>query len=148
MTNQTNDDDASNPWIVDHASENGQWIVVRVAKEVPETVDVNDYPEWACVHWTVQSHREDLMPNGKEMDLMDDFEDLINEHDCDLGWFMYSITGNLRKEWVWYVKNGEDFISAVEEAASQLGDLPIKVGFAKANNWEKYHSILAAMSTN
>ena len=33
------------PWLVCNADENGQWIVVRISKEIPSEINIDEYPE-------------------------------------------------------------------------------------------------------
>ena len=135
-----------NPWLVANADERGKWVVVRIAKEMPAGVVMEDYPEYACIHWEVQSNTPDLMPAADEMDQMDSFEERISEHDGKLGWLMYCITGNMRKDWVWYVRDGNAFLNAVKSAASCFEAYPIQVGLAKANGWTHYRDLLESIS--
>lgn len=136
----------NDPWLVRNVNENGHWTVLRISKEIPEGIKIKDFPEYACIYWSIQTPNKDFMPSKEELDLMYDFEDIINKYDGKLGWLMYSITGNQRKEWVWYVKEGKKFIEMVEKTASSLNIHSIKVGLAKADNWSKYRGLLKAVS--
>jgi hypothetical protein len=83
------------------------------------------------------------MPTPECLDTMLEMEELLHELEGDpIGFMMFSVTGNGRKEWVWYVKDQDTFIEGLNRCLGGHEAFPIEIESAPAGNWDTYEDII------
>jgi hypothetical protein len=71
-------------------------------------------------------------------------EDLLHEMDGpDVGFMMFAVTGNSRKEWIWYVHDQTTFLDGLNRHLAGQEPFPIEIEVAPANGWASYNDIAA-----
>jgi hypothetical protein len=59
----------------------------------------------------------------------------------EMGFMMFSVTGNMRKEWIWYVKGDTEFLKRLNERLAAHQRFPIEIETAPACGWASYEEI-------
>jgi hypothetical protein len=116
--------------------------MIRARGEIPPGIVTADYPMLVNLYWRVAEPSQSGMPSAEELDRMLLMDDLLNEMDGpEIGFMMFSVTGNMRKEWIWYVKSDVEFLRSLNECLSGQQRFPIQVEVAPAQGWESYAEI-------
>lgn len=105
------------------------------------------YIKMMTLVWNYNVTNDSMLPNEfqiEEMKLVE--ERLANDLESDVQAVLaFSITGNGRKEWVWYSTDIEETRSRVKEALAAFNELPIEMSDEHDPKWIAYFEILDAI---
>lgn len=92
------------PWSTSVGSENGQTVIVRTRSGPPAAWPAERYSGSVELLWPYDGSQTNGMPSTETNTAMTEFEDAAAALETpDLGLLGLCITGNGRREWVWYV---------------------------------------------
>ena len=132
-------------WTILEYEEDSQPVMIRLRGEIPPGVNTDHYPTLVNIYWAYESSPSG-MPGEEEMARMHELDDLLNENDgAQIGFMMFSVTGNGRKEWIWYIRNADQFIAAVNESLQDLPLFPIEIEATDAADWTAYWDLINAL---
>jgi hypothetical protein len=140
MSSPTDDRD---PWFIAEAEEEGLPLLFRVRELTPAGVEPKKYPFLISVLWKFE-HSGTGMPADEVMDQMNDFEDRLDALEGPaIGYMMVSITGNGRKEWLWYVADRSRYMSGVNRVLSASPvHYPVDFEASSDPTWETFRAFI------
>ena len=119
----------ANDWALSVGEENGETVVVRTRNRPPAGLDPNAYPHSVELIWRFDGAGTSGMPSPEVHQLLIDCEGLLHVLERSaIGMLGLSITGNGRREWVWYVSDPGLFSRQVEDLVKASGrSFPLEV---------------------
>jgi hypothetical protein len=116
-------------WALGTGQEAGHPLVVRTRTRAPKGVIPANYPASVEIVWRYDGDARDGMPTLELAAQMDECDEMLHKLEGPAnGILAVAITGNNRREWIWYVSNPEVFatrVNAVQEIAGRR--FPIEV---------------------
>jgi len=110
-------------WTMATGSEGGFPLVIRTRVRAPQGTSSGAFPETVEVVWRFDSSNTNGMPATDLTALMMECEDALDALEgAATGFLGISITGNGRREWVWYVMDADAFRAHVRELVARSGN--------------------------
>jgi hypothetical protein len=130
-------------WWVGHFEEDEKPVVVRARNSVPTTPNPKDYPWLAVITWHYEPD-DSGMPSSEDSARMSEFEDAVEskmekKRSCIQ---TASRTGNGRREWNYYARSEDQFMSALNDALGHLPPFPIEIYFYEEPDWDSFQDLL------
>ncbi len=147
MNEQEQQVEEKDPWLVAETDEDGVQMVYRVRQNIPAHVERSDFPHLVCVVWEFEPAVDNGMPGAEVAEQQALFEDALDgfiekggtsEH-------MVVVTGNGRKEWLWYAKDPDEWIEGFSEALADLPPFPVEIQGYEGENWKAYNELKQAL---
>jgi hypothetical protein len=133
-------------WVVASADEDDHRVLFRFRTIIPPGVVPSHYPELVNIYWPYDGAANNGMPDRAVHDRMVKLENTLDSLEGpSTGFLVLSITGNNRKEWVWYVRKRATFMKAVNEILSGVERFPIEFAASSDPNWDNYRALLASV---
>lgn len=133
-------------WVVASAEEDGQQVLFRFRAIVPPKVEPSEFPDLVNIYWTFDGAANAGMPESSLHDRMVELENRLDSIEGPAtGFLVLSITGNNRKEWVWYVRERGVFMERVNEALSGPEPFPVEFAASSDPNWDNYRGLLGSV---
>ena len=111
------------------AEENGQTLIVRTRRRAPSGWSLRDYPASIELVWNYEGSQTYGMPPSEVVEAMATFEDAsLALEQPGLGLLGISITGNGRREWVWYVADPMRFSQEAQAIVSDRFPVAVRTG--------------------
>ena len=133
-------------WVIAESKEDGFPIMYRLRTNVPDNIKIDDYPILISILWEYESDNTSGMPSDdlheQQLKLGDALEKMDN---TGIGTMMVAITGNGRKEWVWYVNNMQDWLKQLIECLKGHPAYPLDIGESQDYGWQTWSSIKNGM---
>ena len=103
--------------------------MVRTRTRAPRGMTSQGYPASVEIIWRFDGSRQDGMPSPEVGALMAECEDVLDAlEDSRHGFLGMSITGNGRREWVWYAADPAVFSTRAQELVAESGNrFPVEV---------------------
>ncbi|WP_277603348.1 DUF695 domain-containing protein [Acinetobacter sp. ANC 3882] len=121
--------------------EDGKVLVFR--GKYAEDVVKSNYPYLLRIYWEYSDINKSGMPDATTMDLQFDFEEDISKLDTkDLSQLVLVVTGNSRKEWVWYVKNPIVWKKKLYQVLKDKQTYPIKIIETYQPDWDLFSDFM------
>src|SRR5262245_13926919 len=116
-------------WAVATGEENGHPVVLRTRTSAPHGMTSDAYPAAVELVWRYGAAGEGGMPSAELSSSMAECEDLLATLEGPgSGLLGITITGNGRREWVWYVKDPESFCVRAQDLLARSGSrFPVEV---------------------
>lgn len=116
-------------WMLGTGDEAGHPVVVRTRTRPPGGMSLDGYPASVEIVWRFDGGARNGMPTSELAALMDECDQLLHTLEGPAnGMLGLVITGNNRREWVWYVADAEVFSTRVRALRTISGDrFPIEV---------------------
>ena|SRR2546430_6274367 len=135
--------DQEDPWFIAEAEEDGLPIIFRVREMRPRGVEPQRYPNLISVLWAFDKS-ESGMPDDPTVDRMNDFEDRLDALEgANRGYMMVTITGNGRREWLWYVADSSEFMTGVNRLLRSVpAKFPVSFEGAEDPAWQTYGAFI------
>jgi hypothetical protein len=134
-------------WTIARTQEQGREVLLRFRSCIPPGVETGDYPHLVNIHWAFDGQASAGMPPPELHLRMRELEDLLEALEGPaLGFLVVSITGNNRKEWVWYVADRDAYMKRVNEALAGGEPYPVEFESVEDPAWSSYTSLLVAAS--
>jgi hypothetical protein len=137
------DDDT---WVIARTEEQGSRVLFRYRAIAPARTTPVDYPDLINIYWRFDGSGSGGMPSSAMADRMVSLEKLLDTiEDPAVGFLMVAITGNNRKEWIWYVSNRDTFVTKLNGLLGGLEPFPIELEAGSDPNWDNYRHLLASV---
>ena len=129
------------PWIIAEGKENEKPILYRVRMSIPSNVEVSEYPYLMSILWEYDQENESGMPTSKQNEQQLSFDDALDAIDnAGAGILMIVVTGNGRREWIWYVNDKTQWSQQLHKALEGHAVYPIDIEQSEDGNWETYRT--------
>jgi len=124
---------------------NGFPIIYKFVNEFPHEDLRSKYPRLVVVSWEYDGSRKNGMPENSVNEKMMQLEDALEEGIENLGisTHVYSRTGNNLKEFVYHIRNDEEFIEALNSTLSSHKRYPIEITFYEDKEWKDFKELLS-----
>ncbi len=129
-------------WILAQGEEEGRPILLRLRSETPPGIELGDYPILLNVYWGFKDPDNNGMPSDSTLAAMGDLEKSLDELEyAGHGFFTLSITGNQRKEWIWYIRDRSEFMRELNRVLGGHEPFPIELRAQQDSEWQAYKSL-------
>jgi hypothetical protein len=126
-------------WTVATGEDNGKPMIVRLRSNIPDGVDIKNYPHLLGISWEYEPARENGMPSETDHERMVLLEKLLDALEIQKTAYMtVAVTCNGVKEWHWYSKNTDETIQLMNTALSEQAKFPIKILIEEDPAWSVY----------
>lgn len=130
------------PWVIAESRGTEFPIVYRVRKTRPAGVDTAGYPTLLNIYWAYDGNSGMPAPGTREQQSV--FENAIDRIDAEaIGFLMLVITGECRKEWIYYIQDSQVFITTFNECLAGHPPYPIELEINSDPDWSTWQSFLA-----
>jgi hypothetical protein len=138
-----NQNNSKHQWILAAGNDkNGNPMTIHYRSDIPEGVDIREYPHLLVVSWKYQPENENGMPSDSDWERMVFLENLLELVETKRAAFMMvSVTCNGTKEWQWYSRDYEEFIENLNSSLSNHEPFPIKISQEEDPEWSEYFGI-------
>ena len=128
--------------------EEGMPMLYRVRQNIPKQVKPADYPHLICVVWEFEATVANGMPGSDVADQQAAFEDALDGfiEEAEMSEHMVVVTGNGRKEWLWYAKDADQWIEGFSDALGNLPPFPVEIQGYDAEEWVAYKELKQALT--
>ena len=110
-------------WTMAKGSEDDLPVLIRTRVRAPQGVSSDAFPDTVEIVWRFDAGGTNGMPGIDLTARMMECEAALDSLEgSDSGFLGISITGNGRREWVWYVVNGDAFRARVRDLMARSGD--------------------------
>src|SRR5688572_30850641 len=104
-------------------SEDGRVLLIRTRLRAPDGISSDACPDTVEILWRFDASGTNGMPGTALSAQMMEGEDALDALEGrGRGFLGISITGNGRREWVWYVVDGEAFRARARDVMARSGD--------------------------
>ena len=136
----------TDPWLIAQGEEDGLPLLFRMRELMPDGVEPEKYPHLVSILWQFDTSGSGMPPDDV-VDLMNEFEDRLDKLEgAAIGYMMVSITGNGRKEWLWYVADTDRFMKGVNRALSaSAARFPVDFQSTQDPTWETFRSFIGGV---
>jgi hypothetical protein len=99
-------DSGQDTWLTAQGSENDLPLIFRARQHKPKGIDISCYPTLLNIYWPYDASIRNGMPPVDINEQQVKFENAIERIDDEaIAHLMLVITGNGRKEWIYYIQN-------------------------------------------
>ena len=132
-------------WWVAHFEEEEKPVVVRARSAMPVGLDPKDYPSLAVITWNYDGE-ESGMPSTEVNTRISELEDILEAkiEKKSICIQTASRTGCGRREWNYYARSEEQFMTALNRALGSLPPFPIEIAFYDEPDWRSFRDLLAS----
>jgi hypothetical protein len=131
-------------WAIAHAEEDGMPILFRYRNESP-VKDTAELPFLVSILWIYDGDATTGMPDNQVLGEMERFEDALDSIDgSGAGFLMVAVTGNDRREWIWYTSDPNRFMSFLNAALKGRPKFPLDLSASEDPAWLTYLTIREA----
>lgn len=123
-------------WSTVSVESDDTFLIVRVRTEKPPLPDLSEYKHCVSILWEYAAEQKGLP--GKEVNEQQlSFECALDELMMynNLSFLMGVSNGMGLKEWVFYVKDNDEFMEQFNRSLSNLPEFPVKIEFIEDPNW-------------
>jgi hypothetical protein len=118
-------------WALGTGEESGHPLIVRTRTRAPKGMSLDNYPASVEIVWRYDGAARDGMPTMELAAQMNECDDMLHKLEGpSTGMLGIAITGNNRREWVWWVADAEVFatrVNAVQEIAGRRFPIEVRV---------------------
>jgi hypothetical protein len=123
---------------------NGFPVIYKFVNEFPDEDFRAKYPRLVVVSWKYDGSKKNGMPENSINERMMQLEDALEEgiEDLSICTHVYSRTGNNLKEFVYQIRDDDEFINALNSALSSHERYPIEIAFYEDKEWKDFKELL------
>src|SRR5882672_3374519 len=122
-------------WAIAHAEEDGMPLLFRYRNELP-VKDTAQCPFLVSMLWIYDGEATTGMPDNEVLGQMERFEDVLDSIDNSAaGFLMVAVTGNNRREWIWYTANTARFMALLNNAMQGRPKFPLDLSASEDPGW-------------
>jgi hypothetical protein len=137
---------AENTYFTAQGEEEGKPVIYRSLTSVPEGEKESDYPTLLNIYWALEKDKNNGMPDAETSEKQIKFEDAVTPLDVSgTSHLMLVVTGNGRKEWIWYVKDAREWLGKLNELLVEHEVYPIEIEINQDPKWSTYHDFVAGV---
>ncbi len=133
-------------WATATGTEDDLSLVFRFRQHMPLAVrQASDVPSLINVYWGYDGSESNGMPPSDHYDRQIAFEEAIVPLDEEdrLGFLMLVITGNSRKEWIFYANDVDAWLARFNELLSGHSVYPIEIETGDDPDWTAWRGVAA-----
>lgn len=135
-----------NLYFTAQGEENGKPIIYRSLHAVPFGERESDFPYLINIYWAFDAESNNGLPDAISNEAQIEFENHLESLDSNgISHLMLVVTGNGRKEWVWYVSNIESWMDEFNNLLSDCPVYPIEIENDLDPEWNTYHNFVAGV---
>jgi len=128
-------------WAILEAEEDGVPLLFRFRTAIP-VGDTTAFPFLISILWTYDGKRNEGMPDDGTLAMMDRVEDALDwVDDSGEAFLMVAVTGNNRREWIWYTDDRARYMALVNKALPRQTKFPLDFATSEDPSWQTYRSI-------
>ncbi|HEY8132536.1 MAG TPA: DUF695 domain-containing protein [Thermoanaerobaculia bacterium] len=128
-------------WAIAHAEEDGMPILFRYRNQAP-VKDTTQFPFLVSILWIYEGDADTGMPGNEVLREMERFEDALDSiDDSSAGFLMVAVTGNDRREWIWYTSDTNRFMALLNAALKGRPKFPLDLSASEDPAWLTYLTI-------
>lgn len=136
-------------WATASGQQDGLPVIYRYRQNRPNAADYRDYPHALRVRWSYDRQRRSGLPPADVNDAQRDFEAAIEPlGDCAAGYLMLVLTGNGRKEWIYYIRDLDAWLDQFNACLEDHEPYPIVLDDWPDPDWSTWQrftdSVLAS----
>ncbi|EMW0566142.1 TPA: DUF695 domain-containing protein [Vibrio parahaemolyticus] len=137
---------AQNMYFTAQGEQNGNPVIYRSMENVPVGQNESDFPTLVSIYWPFKLEANNGMPDQQTNEDQVSFEDALETLDKnDVSHLMLVVTGNGRKEWLWYVKDAESWMAKLNELLIGHKVYPIEISLSLEPSWSTYHNFISGV---
>lgn len=137
---------AENIYFTATGEQEGKPVIYRSMQNVPEGEKESDFPILINIYWPFEKGENNGMPDRNTNEKQIIFEDAIATLDVNgTSHLMLVVTGNGRKEWIWYVKDSNEWVGRLNELLAGHEVYPIEIEIEKDPEWSTYHNFVSGV---
>jgi len=122
-------------------SGNGRQIIFRFAKDFSPMFEFASQPDRVILVWKYESETgQPLSEDHQQMNLLEDALEPITE-EGDFATLALVSTGENLREWIYYSRNGDEFIDRLNVALDRSPAFPIDVHVTSDPTWANYKEL-------
>ena len=126
-------------WIVSEGQEEGLPMIYRMRDIIPSAINTPEYPNLISVLWEYDFDNPSGMPSDELDKQQRAFEDALDKMDnTGIGIMMLAVTGNGRREWVWYVNDQSFWLSSMHSCLEGHPTYPIDIEKSDDPHWDTW----------
>lgn len=130
-------------WLVATSDEDGVRRYFRM-RDSPPVDDLARYPYLISIQWTYDGSSTAGMPEPDLLDQMNHCESAMDPIEAEgVGCFVASITGNGQREWLWYVRDKEAYMSSLNAILAGQPRRQIDLEASEDPDWNAYRTMRA-----
>jgi len=123
------------------AEEDGVPVLLRFRADLP-VKKTADFPYLISILWTYDGSKNGGMPDDRTLAMMDRVEDALDPIDeSGEAFLMVAVTGNNRREWIWYTNSRERYMALVNRSLPRQQKFPMDFTTSEDPAWLTYTSI-------
>lgn len=137
---------AANIYFTATGEQEGRPVIYRSMQNVPSGERQSDFPTVIYIYWPFEKEENNGMPNQNTNEKQIAFEDAIAPLNVNgTSHLMLVVTGNGRKEWIWYVKDSNKWMDKLNELLRGYEVYPIQIEMEKDPKWSRYHNFISGV---
>ncbi|HEX9492619.1 MAG TPA: DUF695 domain-containing protein [Thermoanaerobaculia bacterium] len=128
-------------WAIAHAEEDGMPVLFRFRSDFP-VKDTAQFPYLVSILWHYDGARNGGMPDEPTLAQMNRVEDALEIIDrAREAFLMLTVTGNNRREWIWYTDDRDRYMALVNRAMPRQPKFPLDFATSEDPSWTTYRII-------
>jgi Family of unknown function (DUF695) len=130
-------------WAIAESVQKGRKTIFRYAETLSPSLTHASHPVQITIVWLYQSEND--QPVKEEYDrmvLLEEKLDLVIEQDCFAALALVA-TGEGSREWTYYAKSEDEFLSRLNSALAGMPRFPIEIHIEQDSDWTVYTQFMA-----
>nr|WP_255606000.1 DUF695 domain-containing protein [Thalassolituus sp. ST750PaO-4] len=133
-------------WAIAKGEREGFPIIYRYRPSIDPRVCKSDYATMVVISWQFEG-RENGFPDQPTNEQQQELEDLLDWLDTpENSYLTQVVTCNGSKEWLWYVKDCNDWMGKLNQSLSDKSAFPIGINFYDDPEWNTYNGFIKWVS--
>lgn len=134
-------------WKVVSGMRDGHPTIYRYRVDLLGKVNPKEFPTMVAIKWNYDEKDEHGLPAGETNKKQLKFEETLDPLDVtDVSYLTEIVTRNGTKEWIWYVKDYDNWMKKLNSELKNKPVYPIEINYYSEPNWETYSGFIAWIS--
>lgn len=133
-------------WVLAEDDEDGLSVIYRLRESVPDGIVIKDHSFLLSILWKYEFDGSSGIPSSELNEQQIAFDDALDGMDnTGLGIMMLVITGNGRREWVWYVTDPQQWLASLHECLTGHPVYPLDIQQSEDSEWATWKAFRDGM---
>ncbi len=129
-------------WTLIETSDNGVSVFFRFLTKIPQNIKTQDYQYMVSIFWSYPIENKSGLPLEAIQEAHSKIEKALNVlDDHRTSFYVAQISGNGRKEWIWYTKDINIWWNGFIKALKNHPKYPLDIQKSEEPEWETYQII-------
>ena len=134
--------DVDDSWTIAEGLQDEMPILYRFRAGVPVGVSLPEYPYLLSILWQYEIKNPSGMPSNEQNEQQLRFDDALDQMDnIGHGTLMAVITGNGRREWIWYVNDTHEWLKKLHISLEGHPVYPLNIEQTEDIGWLTWKAI-------